>query len=295
MLPSYLTQSALYDLIYRALREDVGAGDVTTLATVRPDAMAEGHFVAKEGGVLAGLRVTECVFQAVDDRLETSWAAEEGSAVQKGARIGTVRGPARSILTAERLSLNLMQRMSGIATAARQMVNAVKPYKAKILDTRKTAPGLRLLDKWAVKLGGGENHRIGLYDMILIKDNHITAAGGIHYAIDAAVAYKEAYGLPLQIEVEVRTLDEIQDVLETGEADFILLDNMARMKPDGTVDVSLLAAAVQAVDGRIFTEASGNVTIDTVTDIAATGVDFISCGALTHSVRAMDISLKIHL
>ena len=295
MLPPYLSEADLDDLIARALQEDVGPGDVTTLATVAPDATAEAAFLAKADGVLAGLAVAERVFAAVDDRLRVHWHRHDGDAVTAGTVVGRVQGPARGLLTGERLALNLMQRMSGIATATHHLVQAAGG-RAHILDTRKTAPGLRLLDKWAVRLGGGDNHRIGLFDLILIKDNHIAAAGGVREAIQAAQRYRTTQNrADLRIEVEARTLDEVRAVCAAAGVDFILLDNMVRTDADGTVDAGLLAEAVALVDGRIKTEASGNVTLHTVPAIAATGVDYISCGALTHSVLALDLSLKIDL
>lgn len=293
MLPSYLPAEQLDRIIQQALEEDLGPGDVTSLATVPEDRQAEARFLAKENGVLAGIYVAERVLKQVDGTLEVAWTYGDGDAVSAGTIFGTVRGRARSILAAERLALNLLQRMSGIASLTRRMVEAAAPHRAHILDTRKTAPGLRPLDKWAVRLGGGENHRIGLYDMILIKDNHIAAAGGVAAAIQAAKAHLMETGTPLLIEVEARTLKEVEEVLATSGADFILLDNMVRISAAGAVDASMLQEAVSLVDGRIRTEASGNVTLETVPAIAATGVDYISCGALTHSVRAMDISLKI--
>jgi len=292
-LPPYLTLDALEALIDRALDEDVGTGDVTTRATVAPETQAQAHFLAKEDGVLAGLLVADRVFAAVDETLETAWTKADGDTIAGGVSFGTVRGRARGILTAERLALNLLQRMSGIATVTRRMVEAALPHAARILDTRKTAPGLRLLDKWAVRLGGGENHRLGLYDMILIKDNHIAAVGGVRAAIEAAQRYRQ--NGDLSIEIETRTLDEVQAVLETDGVEMILLDNMVTVQPDGAIDTSLLQEAVALVDGRMATEASGNVTLATVPAIAATGVTYISCGALTHSVKAMDLSLKIEL
>ena len=279
-------------LIARALAEDVGRGDLTTLATIPSDKRARARFLAKADGTLAGLAVAERVFEAVDTNLDVSWTASDGDAVTAGAVFGEVEGSARSILTAERLALNLMQRMSGIATASHRMVEAAHP--ATILDTRKTAPGLRLLDKWAVLLGGAANHRAGLYDMVLIKDNHIASAGGIEAAVRAAQTYLRDNDLDLAIEIETRTLDEVEEVLRVGGVDRILLDNMARKTNDG-LDASMLAEAVRRISGRFETEASGNVTLDTVPAIAATGVDFISCGALTHSVVALDISLKVTL
>lgn len=281
------------DLIARALAEDVGPGDVTTLATVPEDRQAEAVFLAKEDGVLAGLAVAERVFAALDDRVIISWGPADGDAVEAGVRFGTVEGPARAILTGERLALNLMQRMSGIASATRRYVDAAGD--ATILDTRKTAPGLRAFDKWAVRLGGGQNHRTGLYDMILVKDNHIAAAGGLGAAVEAAQAYRAAHDASLEIEVEARTLEEVDELLAAGGVDRVLLDNMVRLHDDGFVDTSMLEEAVRRVGGRTETEASGNVTLATVPAIAATGVDFISSGALTHSVRALDLSLKIAL
>ncbi len=281
-------------LIERALAEDVGAGDVTTLATIPDDQFAEATFLAKEDGVLAGLAVAERVFATLSPKLALSWTLTDGDTVTAGTRFGTVEGSARDILVGERLALNLMQRMSGIATATRRMVDAAGPG-TKILDTRKTAPGLRLFDKWAVRLGGGTNHRVGLYDMFLIKDNHIAATGGIRAAIEAARAYRTEHAPELQIEIETRTLDEVDEVLAVGGVDRVLLDNMVHVGDDGSIDTTMLQEAVSRLAGRFETEASGNVTLTTVPAIAATGVDFISSGALTHSVRALDISLKIAL
>jgi len=288
--------AGLDDLLARALEEDVGPGDVTTLATIPPERQAEAHFLAKEDGVLAGLAVAERVFAAVDAGLAVTWTAADGDAVAAGTVFGRVEGAARAILVAERLALNLMQRMGGIATAARRMAEAARP--AVVLDTRKTAPGLRALDKWAVRLGGARNHRTGLYDMVLVKDNHIAAAGGIEAALRATHAYLDAHALALPIEVEARTLGEVDEVIRLVGAglrvDRVLLDNMARKTGEG-LDTAMLAEAVRRIGGRVETEASGNVTLETVRAIAAAGVDFISSGALTHSVRALDLSLKIAL
>lgn len=292
-LPPYVTNDKLDDLIDRVIQEDVGDGDVTTEATVAPGTPAQARFLVKEDGVLAGQLVAERVLHRVDEALTISWARIDGEAIYRGTSIGVVRGDASAILGAERVTLNIMQRMSGIATATRRFVDAVRGHSARILDTRKTAPGIRMLDKWAVKLGGGENHRIGLFDMILIKDNHIIAAGGVANAIRSARAYGK--GRDLKIEVEARTLDEVDAVLAEQGVDMILLDNMVDRLPEGRLDVSRLKTAVERIDGRIATEASGNVTLDTVDVIASTGVDFISSGALTHSVRALDISLQMSL
>lgn len=292
-LPSYLTPDLLADLVRRALAEDVGAGDATTNATVGAETRAHAVLVAKESGVLAGTTVAEEVFRQLDRNLAVRWGRTDGDAVTRGDHVAEIEGPARTLLTGERTALNLLQRMSGIATATRAMVDAVRPHPARILDTRKTAPGLRLLDKWAVRIGGGQNHRIGLFDMILIKENHIVAAGGIRPALQAVNDWK-ASNRPIPVEIETQTLDEVREVLEVGGVDYILLDNMVRVE-NGQVDVSMLRQAVQVVGGRCKTEASGNVTLETVPDIAATGVDYISSGALTHSVRALDLSLLIDL
>lgn len=293
-LPRYLNEAEITALIGRALQEDIGAGDVTTLSTIPPDTKATASFLAKEAGTVAGLYIAQRVFLAIDPVLEVFWSKGDGDRVEQGEVFGTVIGAAHTILSGERLALNVMQRMSGIATATHHMVHAAAPFNARILDTRKTAPGLRLLDKWAVKLGGGENHRIGLFDMILIKDNHIAAAGSIQQAIRAAQQYRTAHDAGLEIEVETRTLEEVEAALMTGGIDRLLLDNMVRVD-DGEIDTAMLEKAVRLIDGRYITEASGNVTLDTVPAIAATGVDFISSGALTHSVKALDISLKIAL
>lgn len=293
--PPYLNEATLDQLIQQWLAEDLGPGDVTTAATVPPDRHAHGLFLAKARGVVAGLQVATRVFQLVDPNLHVCWHQADGSLVAAGTIFGTVEGPARSLLMAERLALNLMQRMSGIATATYRLVERVRPYGTKVLDTRKTAPGLRLLDKWAVCLGGGTNHRLGLYDMILIKDNHIVAAGGIRKAIEAARRYREQHQLILPIEIEAHALEDVDAILATGGVDWILLDNLARYFPDGTFDVAPLREAVQRIDGRFHTEASGNITLETAEAIAATGVEALSCGALTHSVQALDLSLELTL
>ena len=286
----------LPDLVFRALAEDVGAGDVTTEATIPEGTQATARFLLKEDGVVAGLAVAERVLDAVDPELSVTWDAQDGDRLAAGTVFGSVAGRARSILKAERLALNLMQRMGGIATAARRMADAAAP--AVVLDTRKTVPGLRALDKWAVALGGAQNHRVGLYDMVLVKDNHVAAAGGIRAAIEAVGRHAEAAGLDVPVEVETRTLDEVDAVLAAvaggARVDRVLLDNMARRTETG-LDVSMLRRAVERVGGRVATEASGNVTLGTVGQIAATGVDCISSGALTHSVTALDVSLKVGL
>lgn len=291
---SMLVEASNLDrLLESFLREDVGSGDVTTCATVPADRIAEATLVAKEGGVLAGLQAAERVFGLVDDMLSVGWSYTDGDVAQPNTTIGMVRGRAHSILKAERVALNILQRMSGIATATRKMVEKTEPYKAHIRDTRKTAPGLRALDKWAVRLGGGENHRFGLYDMMLIKDNHVAAAGGMCAAIEAACSLRRTLARHIRIEVEVRTLDELQEALATGGFDEVLLDNMVDVDAAGVVNTTRLNDALALIDGRYPAEASGNVTLATVAAIAATGVDYISSGVLTHSARALDISLQI--
>lgn len=265
-------------VVKRALSEDVGSGDVTTRWTIPAQAQVEGCLLSKEAGVVAGLAVAAQVFLTVDDALSFQGVVPDGKQIMASDILGYVRGPTRSILTAERTALNFLQRMSGIATLTRRYVNAVAGTKAVILDTRKTAPGLRALDKWAVRLGGGQNHRMGLDDMVLIKDNHIAAAGGITVAVNGVRAHN-SQGLP--IEVEVKTLEELKEALALN-VDRIMLDNMP---------VEDMRQAVQLAEGKAPLEASGGVNLETVQEIARTGVDYISVGELTHSPRALDISL----
>lgn len=280
-------------LLDRTLEEDVGPGDVTTQATIPRDARARAAFLAKDRGIVAGLSVADRLLQRVDASLEVSFTVDDGDYVEVGQTFGTVQGPAAPLLTAERSMLNLMQRMSGIATATRRMVEAAKPHPAQILDTRKTVPGLRKLDKWAVRLGGGTNHRQGLYDMVLIKENHIDTAGGIRAAVEATHRFLEEHALERPIEVETRSLEEVRHAVDAGGVDRILLDNMVTVNPEGDVDTSMVDDALSIIGDRIPAEVSGNVTLDTIPAIAATGVAYISSGALTHSVRALDVSLLV--
>jgi len=273
---------AVRAVIQRALDEDLGTGDVTSQWTLPADCSLRGEFLVKAAGVIAGLEVVAAVFELVDARVAFRPLVADGQAMSAGALAGVVEGPGVALLSAERTALNFLQRMSGIATATRRFVDAVRGTRAVILDTRKTAPGLRLLDKWAVRLGGGENHRMGLYDMVLIKDNHIAGAGGITAAVAGVRAHNAA---GLLVEVEVKSLAELDEALALRPAvDRILLDNMS---------LETLRRAVQVAAGRVPLEASGGVSLDSVAHIAATGVDFISAGALTHSVRALDISLDV--
>ena len=267
------------DIILRALKEDMPMGDITTDSIIDPDAVCSARLIAKESGVLAGLKVFERVFRLLDPRIYIETYCNDGDRVENGTLIMHLSGNARAMLKAERTALNLLQRMSGIATETRRFVDALKGYSSKIVDTRKTVPGLRYLDKYAVRAGGGTNHRFCLSDGILIKDNHIKAAGSIKEAVRRARA---AVPHTIKIEIETETMEQVKEALEAG-ADIIMLDNMS------TDDMK---KAVDYIAGRALTEASGNVTVERVVDIAKTGVDLISSGSLTHSVKAMDISLR---
>ena len=267
-------------IIRRALAEDIGSGDVTSSWTLPEGLALRGKLIAKAPGVVAGLEVAGRVFAAVDKRVRFSALVADGSTVTVGMLLATVQGPARSILSAERVALNLLQRMSGIATLTQRFVQAVRGTHAVILDTRKTAPGLRVLDKLAVRLGGGQNHRFGLYDMVLVKDNHIAAAGGIAVAVQSVRACNHE---GLQVEVEVKSLVELREALDLG-VERILLDNM---------DPGQMRQAVALTARRAKLEASGGVRLDNAAAVAGTGVDYISVGALTHSAQALDISLDV--
>lgn len=266
-------------LIELALREDIGPGDVTTESTLPEEARGKGRIVAKAHGVICGLPIAGEVFKRVDPGIAFQPSVRDGEPVQPGQAIAEVTGPLRGILTAERVALNFLCRLSGIATLTAKFVDAVAPYRAVILDTRKTTPGWRALEKYAVRCGGGRNHRMGLYDMVLIKDNHIAACGSISEAVRRV---REA-GVRLPLEVEVGEIAELEEALELG-VDRILLDNMS---------VDEIAAAVKLAAGRVPLEASGGVTLENVAAIAATGVDYISVGALTHSAPALDLSLEL--
>lgn len=294
--PSHPTYD-LRGVIKLALAEDsANFGDVTSLATIPSDMVVDAFFLAKEDGIVAGITLANMVFQEVDPSIKVEWSQKDGDYIHKGLQFGKVSGQAQSILVAERVALNFMQRMSGIATLTKAMADAAAP--ARILETRKTAPGLRLVDKWAVLIGGGENHRMGLFDMVLIKDNHISAAGGISNAIKSVDLYLQQRNLKMNVEVETRTLEEVHEVLHYATQNKtsltrMMLDNMVVPLPSGDVDVSMLKEAVDIINGRFETEASGNVTLQTIQKIGQTGVTYISSGALTHSVKALDISLKI--
>jgi nicotinate-nucleotide pyrophosphorylase (carboxylating) len=269
--------------IKNAVAEDLGDGDHTSLSTIPVNALGKARLIIKEDGILAGVELAIQIFSFIDSKLQLEVLLHDGQKVKYGDVVLTVSGNAHSILLAERLVLNCMQRMSGIATKTHSIVQLLDGYKTKLLDTRKTSPGLRFLEKWAVRIGGGVNHRIGLYDMILIKDNHVDYAGGIINAINAANDYLKVYNKALQIEIEVRNLSELSAVVSTGNVDRIMLDNF---------EISDLKKAIHIINGRFITEASGGITEANIVDYAACGVDFISMGALTHSVKSLDMSLK---
>jgi nicotinate-nucleotide pyrophosphorylase (carboxylating) len=273
----------LQKFIREALIEDIGDGDHTSLSTIPAGKEGEAQLIIKENGVLAGVQVALEIFKAVDPAFVIEVFLNDGDEVKYGDIALRVRGKVYSILTAERLVLNTMQRMSGIATTTRRIVKLLEGTKTKVLDTRKTTPNLRFLEKAAVKIGGGVNHRFGLYDMILIKDNHVDYAGGIKSALGAAKQYIQDKHKNIQIEIEVRNLSELQEVIESGKVDRILLDNF---------DFATLKQAVALVGGKFVTEASGGITEENVLQYAQCGVDFISMGALTHSVKSLDMSLK---
>lgn len=275
-----LNQKEIERVILTALKEDIGAGDTTTNLIIEKKEQANAFFLAKEDGIIAGLSIAKMVFQKFDKTIKWKSFIKDGESVVAGTRIAEVKGSLRALLTGERTALNILQRMSGIATATNSFVKIVKDTDAKILDTRKTVPGLRMLDKYAVKIGGGTNHRFGLFDMVLIKDNHIKAAESI---TNAVAKIRKGVTKKIKIEVETSNLDEVREALK-NKVEIIMLDNMT---------VSMMKEAVKIIGGKAKVEASGNVNLETLRSIADTGVDFISIGALTHSVKAIDISMKI--
>lgn len=270
------------DLLALAFAEDVGDGDATTLSTIPADETGTQQLIVKEPGILAGVEIARKVFQRFDPELRMEEYIHDGAHVKPGDIAFRVTGRVRSLLQTERIMLNIMQRMSGIATTTARYQALLEGTGARVLDTRKTTPGMRMLEKEAVRIGGGTNHRIGLFDMILIKDNHVDFAGGIPQAVAAAKKWCKDNGKDLKIEVEVRNLDEIDQAL-AADVDRIMLDNFS---------IEMTRAAVELIAGRFETESSGGITLETLTDYAACGVDFISVGALTHSVKGLDMSFK---
>lgn len=270
-------------IIREALREDIGDGDHTSLATIPTDAQGKAKLLVKENGIVAGVELAQRIFKIYDPSLEVEVFIQDGSPIQKGDIVLTVSGSSQSILATERLMLNFMQRMSGIATKARFLADKISHTNCRLLDTRKTTPNIRYMEKWAVRIGGAYNHRYALYDMIMIKDNHVDYAGGIKKAIEATHRYLKEKNLDLKIELEVRNFDELKEALAVGGMDRIMLDNFT---PEN------IKEALKLIPEHIETEASGGITEETIVAYAETGVDFISVGALTHSIMSLDLSLK---
>src|SRR6478609_19279 len=284
MRPTYLTEAAISQFIRSALTEDIGEGDHSTLATIPSGKKSKAKLLVKDNGMLAGVELAETIFHEVDSSLQLTIFKNDGDPISKGDVAFEVNGSAQAILSAERLVLNCMQRMSGIATKTNHLSRLIEGTSAKLIDTRKTTPNFRMMEKWAVAIGGGKNHRFALYDMILLKDNHIDVAGRISLAVASAVDYLKKKNKKLSIEVETRNLKEVQEALNTKAVDIILLDNMS---------VEEMKEAVKLINGKCKTEASGGITEANLRSIAECGVDYISMGALTHSVKSLDLSLKI--
>jgi nicotinate-nucleotide pyrophosphorylase (carboxylating) len=282
-LPWYVTSETIDKFISTALLEDIGEGDHSTLAAVPADAQNQARLIVKANGILAGVTMALHIFAKVDASLQVEVLLPDGSPAKYGDIALIVRGKSQSILSAERLVLNCMQRMSGIATYTHNLNLLIAGTKAKLLDTRKTTPNFRIAEKWAVIIGGGLNHRFGLYDMVMLKDNHVDYAGSITKAVNATHAYLKSKNKQLDIEVETRNLDEVREALEVGGVKRIMLDNMS---------VEMMREAVQIIGGQCETEASGGITHETIFNVASTGVDYISVGALTHSAGCLDMSLK---
>lgn len=278
-----IDQQVIHHIVSNALAEDIGDGDHSSLACIPANAIGTARLIVKDTGVLAGVRLAKIVCATVDDALVFEELIPDGSSVVPGQIPFTLHGSARSILAAERTLLNFMQRMSGIATLTAELVGLLKGTKTQLLDTRKTTPGIRYMEKWAVRIGGGVNHRFALYDMIMLKDNHVDFSGGIAQAIQRTQDYLKATNRSLKVEIEVRNLDELGQVLAIGQVDRIMLDNFSP---------ALLKEAITKIDGRYETEASGGIVKETLRTYAETGVDFISVGALTHSYKSLDLSLK---
>ncbi|MBA4321793.1 MAG: nicotinate-nucleotide diphosphorylase (carboxylating) [Odoribacter sp.] len=273
----------LHEFILRSIEEDIGEGDHSSMACIPENAEGKAKLLIKERGILAGMRLAKEVFAVIDNRLKIEAFFNDGTEVFPGDVAFIVSGNRQSILRSERLILNIMQRMSGIATSTREYVNRIKGFSAKILDTRKTTPGMRFAEKEAVRIGGGVNHRMGLYDMIMLKDNHIDYSGGIRPAIERTQKYLKKKNKKLMIEIEARSTDEIKEILECGGIDRIMLDNFS---PEDTM------IAVKMIGGRFETESSGGITLETVRSYAECGVDYISVGALTHHIKSLDMSFK---
>lgn len=277
-------REAIDRLIDSAIIEDIGDGDHTSLASIPEGATGKARLLIKESGILSGVEMAALIFSKIDNSLTIERFLEDGDSIKPGDIAFTVCGSQHSLLQAERLVLNVMQRMSGISTETRKYCDAVTGYRARILDTRKTTPGFRIFEKEAVRIGGGVNHRMGLFDMIMLKDNHIDFAGGISNAIAGVQDYLKRTGRDLPVVIEARSITDIETIIKTGGVDRIMLDNFS---------VGLTARAVEIINGRYQTESSGGITLDTVREYAACGVDYISVGALTHQIRSLDLSLKV--
>ncbi len=283
MIYNYLQKPAIEHFIDEAIREDIGEGDHSSLSSVPDTAENSARLMIKDNGTIAGLELAHLIFKRIDSKLIIENYFEDGDEVKKGDIAFKISGKSQSILSAERLVLNCMQRMSAIATKTRKLSNLIAHTNTKLLDTRKTTPNFRIPEKWAVKIGGGTNHRFALYDMIMIKDNHVDYAGGIEKAINAANSYLSKTGKKLQIEIETRNIEEVKEVVRVGKVDRIMLDNMT---------VKQINDALALIDKKYQTEASGGITEESIVPIAETGVDFISVGAITHSYKSLDMSLK---
>jgi nicotinate-nucleotide pyrophosphorylase (carboxylating) len=281
--PAYLTEEAIQSFIAAALAEDIGEGDHSSLGAIPKNTQSKARLLIKDDGIIAGLELSEKIFRQIDPLLQTKYFKKDGDPIKKGEVAFEVNGSAQSILSAERLVLNCMQRMSGIATYTQRLCKLIESTGAQLLDTRKTTPNFRLMEKWAVAIGGGHNHRFALYDMVMLKDNHVDMAGGIQKAIENTHSYLKAKNKNLKIEIETRNLKEVEEVLRVGGIDIIMLDNMSTDE---------MKKAVQLIAGKYKTEASGGITETTLRPVAECGVDYISVGALTHSVRSLDLSLK---
>jgi nicotinate-nucleotide pyrophosphorylase (carboxylating) len=282
--PEYLSEEAISNFIKSALAEDIGEGDHSSKGSIPTTEITKARLLIKDDGIIAGIEMAERIFRQFDPSLKIEFFKKDGDPIKKGEVAFIVEGLARSILSTERLVLNCMQRMSGIATYTHRLTQLIKGTKAQLLDTRKTTPNFRLMEKWAVAIGGGGNHRYALYDMVMLKDNHVDMAGGIKPAIENTRAYLKKENKNLKIEIETRTLQEVGEVLATGGVDVIMLDNMS---------IDEMKKAILIINKKYKTEASGGITESTLRKVAETGVDYISVGALTHSVKSLDLSLKV--
>ena len=284
MKPAYITREKLYEFIESALKEDIGDGDHTTRSVVPAEKISKAKLLVKSEGIIAGVELARLIWEKLDPDLIWKPFMNDGDTVNVGDVVFEISGKAQTILSGERLVLNCMQRMSGIATKTRAMADLIGGTRSKILDTRKTTPNFRMMEKWAVYIGKGNNHRYGLYDMVLLKDNHIDVAGGIVNAITSTLKYLNETGKKLKVEIETRNLQEVEEVVKTGGVDIIMLDNMSP---------AMMKQALAIIQGKFVVEASGNITEENIRAVAETGVDYISVGSLTHSYQSLDLSLKI--